>query len=137
MTEIPADSLLTEDSVRAGVAALERIHGHHLADMDPDEKAPARAHWGDQGPARAPGPGQLQGVLAPGHSPLASPPAEGRGRAVISFSDGADETIDVSATFQPQLRELGDDQVEGTPAQVLALAALQQLEEGNDGGEQA
>jgi len=127
MTEIPADSLLTEDSVRAGVAALERIHGHHLADMDPDEQAQARAHWRDQ----------VQEVLVAVHSTLAAPPAEGRGRAVISFSDGADETIDVSATFQPQLRELGDDQVEGTPAQVLALAALQQLEEGNDGGEQA
>jgi hypothetical protein len=60
---------------------------------------------------------------------LAAAPPDGRGRAIISFSDGAGDTIDVSATFQPQLRELGDDQVEGTPAQVLALTALQQLEQ--------
>ena len=48
MTDIPADSLLSEDSVRAGVEALERIHGHHLADMAPEEQAGARAHWREQ-----------------------------------------------------------------------------------------
>ena len=120
MTEIPADSLLTEESVRAGVTALERIHCHHLADMDDDERAQARAHWREQ----------VQEVLAAVHAALAVPPGAGRGRAVISFSDGEGETIDVSATFQPQLRELGPEEVEGTPAQVLALAALQQLDEG-------
>jgi hypothetical protein len=123
MTDIPADSLLSEDSVRAGVAALEAIHGHHLDDMDAEEQARARAHWREQ----------VQEVLVAVHAAIAGPPGDGRGRAVISFSDGADETIDVSATFQPQLRELSDDQVEGTPAQVLALAALQQLEQ--DAGE--
>ena len=120
MTEIPADSLLAEDSVQAGVAALERIHGHHLADMQPGERDQARAHWREQ----------VQEVLVAVHGTLASPPTEGRGRAVISFSDGEGETIDVSATFQPQLRELGPEEVEGTPAQVLALAALQQLDDG-------
>jgi hypothetical protein len=125
MTDIPADSLLSEDSVRAGVAALERIHGHHLGAMDAEEQAHARAHWREQ----------VQEVLVAVHATLAAAPPDGRGRAVISFSDGADETIDVSATFQPQLRELADDQVEGTPAQVLALAALQQLEQ--DAGDEA
>jgi hypothetical protein len=124
MTEIPADALLSEDSVRAGVTALERIHGHHLGSMDAEEQAQARAHWREQ----------VQEVLVAVHGALAAPPAEGHGRAVISFSDGVNDTIDVSATFQPQLRELGDDQVEGTPAQVLALAALQQLEESDNGG---
>jgi hypothetical protein len=120
MTEILADTLLSEDSVRAGVAALERIHGHHLSDMDPAEQAEAREHWRQQ----------VQEVLVAVHGTLAGPPDAGRGRAVLSFSDGEGETIDVSATFQPQLRELGPEQVEGTPAQVLALAALQQLDEG-------
>ena len=55
---------------------------------------------------------------------------------MISFSDGDGETIDVSATFQPQLRELGPEEVEGTPAQVLALAALQQLDDGDGEFEQ-
>lgn len=119
MTEIPADSLLSEDSVRAGVAALERIHGHHLGGMDADEQAQARSHWREQ----------VQEVLVAVHGMLAGAPVDGQGRAVLSFSDGANDTIDVSATFQPQLRELGDDQVEGTPAQVLALTALQHLEQ--------
>jgi hypothetical protein len=119
MTEIPADTILSEDSVRAGIAALERIHGHHLTEMDPDEQANARAHWREQ----------VQEVLVAVHGVLAGAPGDGRGRAVIAFSDGADETIDVSATFQPQLRELGEDQVEGTPAQVLALTALQHLDQ--------
>jgi hypothetical protein len=119
MTEIPADSLLSEDAVRGGIAALERIHGHHLHEMDADEQAQARAHWREQ----------VQEVLVAVHATLADAPGENRGRAVISFSDGANDTIDVSATFQPQLRELGDDQFEGTPAQVLALTALQQLEQ--------
>jgi hypothetical protein len=122
MTDIPADSLLSEESVRAGIAALERIHGHHLAGMASDEQDQARGHWRDQ----------VQEVLAAVHGTLAAPPTEGRGRAVILFSDGEGETIDVSATFQPQLRELGPEEVEGTPAQVLALAALQQLDEGQD-----
>ncbi len=126
MTEIPADSLLAEDSVRAGVAALERIHGHHLADMAPGEQEQARAHWREQ----------VQEVLVAVHGTLAGAPTEGRGRAVISFSDGDGETIDVSATFQPQLRELGPEEVEGTPAQVLALAALQQLDDGDGEFEQ-
>jgi hypothetical protein len=126
MTEIPADSLLSEDAVRAGIAALERIHGHHLHEMNAEEQAQARAHWRQQ----------VQEVLVAVHSTLAEGPGDGRGRAVISFSDGANETIDVSATFQPQLRELGGDQVEGTPAQVLALAALQQLEQEEDAGPQ-
>jgi len=120
MTDIPADTLLSEESVRAGVGAMETIHGHHLADMSPDEQEQARGHWRDQ----------VQHVLMAVHDALATPPVEGRGRAVISFSDGEGETIDVSATFQPQLRELGPEEVEGTPAQVLALAALQQLDEG-------
>jgi hypothetical protein len=121
MTDIPADSLLSEDSVRAGVSALEHIHGHHLSSMEPGEQQHARAHWREQ----------VQEVLAAVHAALAVPPGEGRGRAVISFSDGEGETIDVSATFQPQLRELGPEEVEGTPAQVLALAALQQLDDGH------
>ena len=121
MTDIPADSLLSEDSVRAGVEALEHIHGHHLADMAPEEQAGARAHWREQ----------VQEILVAVHGELADPPAEGRGRAVIAFTDGDGETIDVSATFQPQLREMGEQEVEGTPAQVLALAALQQLDDGD------
>ena len=42
---MPVDAILAEDSVAAGVAAMEQIHGRHLADMTADEQATARDHW--------------------------------------------------------------------------------------------
>jgi len=117
MQEIPADVLLSEDSMSAGVAAMARIHGHHLPAMSEDEQAAARLHWREQ----------VQEVLVAVHAALLRPEATERGRAVISFSDGAGDTIDVSAAFVPQLNDLGDGQVEGTPAQVMAVSVLEQL----------
>src|SRR5439155_16031114 len=43
--QMPVDAILAEDSVAAGVAAMEQIHGRHLADMNADEQAQAREHW--------------------------------------------------------------------------------------------
>ena len=52
--------------------------------------------------------------------------AEGRGRAVITLTDsGAEDEVDVSVEFVPQLEELPDDEVGGTPAQLLALEILE------------
>ena len=45
MEQIPVDLITAEPSVLAGVAAMERIHGRHLADMTPQEQAQAREHW--------------------------------------------------------------------------------------------
>jgi hypothetical protein len=45
---------------------------------------------------------------------------------VITLSDsGNDDEVDVSVEFTPQLDELGDGEVAGTPAQLLALEILQ------------
>ena len=50
----------------------------------------------------------------------------GLGRAVITLSDsGNDDEVDVSVEFTPQLEELPDDEVGGTPAQLLALEILE------------
>src|SRR4051795_1785763 len=50
---------------------------------------------------------------------------EGRGRATITLTDsGKDDEVDVAVEFVPQLEELGDDEVAGTPAQLLALEIL-------------
>lgn len=50
---------------------------------------------------------------------------EGRGRATITLTDGADEDeVDVAVEFLPQLEELAEDEVAGTPAQLLALEIL-------------
>ena len=45
MDQIPVDLILSEASVRAGVGAMERIHGRHLASMTPQEQEEARGHW--------------------------------------------------------------------------------------------
>src|SRR3954447_791136 len=115
--QMPVDAILAEDSVAAGVAALEQIHGRHLADMTPEEQAEARDHWRRQ----------VEEVLNAVRSVHAGPAEPGAGRAVITFADAGEERVDVSVTFQPDLEELGDGQVAGTPAQVLALSALEAL----------
>jgi hypothetical protein len=115
--QMPVDAILAEDSVAAGVAALEQIHGRHLADMTVEEQAEARDHWRRQ----------VEQVLAAVRSVHAGPGAPGVGRAVITFADAGEERVDVSVSFQPDLEELSDGQVAGTPAQVLALTALESL----------
>ena len=114
---MPVDAILAEDSVAAGVAAMEQIHGRHLADMNAEEQATARDHWRRQ----------VEEVLAAVRAVHGGSAVEGAGRAVITFADAGDERVDVSVSFQPDLEELSDGQVAGTPAQVLALTALEAL----------
>jgi hypothetical protein len=115
--QMPVDAILSEDSVAAGVAALEQIHGRHLADMNAEEQAEARDHWRRQ----------VEEVLVAVRSVNGGQTTPGAGRAVITFADAGEERVDVSVSFQPDLEELGDGQVAGTPAQVLALSALESL----------
>jgi hypothetical protein len=115
--QLPPDAILSEESITAGVEALERIHGRHLADMTPEEQADARDHWREQ----------VEEVLTAVHAMHTASPPAGAGRAVISFTDAGDDRIDVSVAFQPDLEDLGDGEVAGTPAQVLALSALESL----------
>ena len=124
-SQIPPDVILTEESITAGVAALEQIHGRHLADMTAEEQEEARDHWRSQ----------VEQILTAVHESLAEPADPGAGRAVISFTDAGDDRIDVSVAFQPDLEDMGDGQVAGTPAQVLALSALEAL--GDDEDEEA
>jgi hypothetical protein len=114
---IPAEAILSEESIAAGVEALERIHGRHLADMTAEEQAEARDHWRQQ----------VEEVLEAVRSALAEPTPPGAGRAVISFTDAGEDRIDVSVAFRPDLEDMGDGQIAGTPAQVLALSALEAL----------
>jgi len=118
MDPISPEAILSPESVGAGVQALERVHGRHLRTMTPNEQAEARAHWQEQ----------VEQILAAVHASLIGGPPAGQGRAMILFTDAADETVQVSVHFEPELRELGGDEVEGTPAQVLAVAALEAIE---------
>ncbi len=38
MEQIPVELIVSEESVRAGVSAMEHIHGRHLASMTPSEQ---------------------------------------------------------------------------------------------------
>lgn len=46
--------------------------------------------------------------------------AGGRGRATITLTD-AEDGVDVALEFTPDLEETGEDEVAGTPAQIMAL----------------
>ena len=117
MDQIPIDMILSEQSVRAGLGAMERIHGRHLGDMSPQEQEQARNHWREQ----------VEQVLADVRDAYVEPPSEERGYAVITLSDAGDDRVDLGVVFQPDLHELDNGDVEGTPAQVLALAALEAI----------
>lgn len=119
MEQIPVDLILSEESVRAGLGAMERIHGRHLSSMTPEEQEEARNHW------RA----QVEDVLAAVRDGLGQGDASGAGRAIISFLDAGGDQVEVGASFLPELTELGNGEVEGTPAQLLALSALESLAE--------
>jgi hypothetical protein len=109
--QIPVDAIVSAEAISQGVAALERIHGHHLSDMSPEDQAEARAHWRRQ----------VEETLTAVYVSYAELPPPGSGLAVISFRDSSTGQIDVSATFQPQLQQTGEDEVTGTPAQALAF----------------
>ena len=123
MEDIPVDLIVAESSVEAGMAAMERIHGRHLAGMNPNEQEQARSHWRLQ----------VEEVLVAVRDAHSSPEPDGGGRAVLVFADSGAEQVDVNVAFEPDLRELPDGDVEGTPAQLLALSALEAIAEPEDG----
>jgi hypothetical protein len=122
---LPPDAILSDESISAGVDALERIHGRHLGDMTAEEQADARDHWREQ----------VEQILTAVHGLQVEGPPPGAGRAVISFTDAGEDQIDVRVAFQPDLEDMGDGEVAGTPAQVLALSALEALGDDDEAGE--
>ena len=126
MEQIPVDLITAEPSVRAGVAAMERIHGRHLADMTAEEQAQAREHWRTQ----------VEQVLFAVRDAHATEGDPDLGRAFVTFADAGGDQVDVGVAFDPELRELPGGEVEGTPAQLLALTALESIAEGEEGLEE-
>lgn len=122
MKDIPVDLIVSASAIAAGVEAMERIHGRHLADMSPEEQEQARDHW------RA----QVEQVLAAVRDEHVEAIEAGAGRAVLTFSDAGEEEVDVGVAFDPDLRELPNGEVEGTPAQLLALSAIEAIAEAED-----
>ena len=125
MEQIPVDLITAEPSVQAGVTAMESIHGRHLSDMTQEEQAQARDHW------RA----QVEQVLVAVRDTHATAGDEESGRAILTFVDAQEDQVDVGVSFDPELRELPGGEVEGTPAQLLALTALEALADPEGGQE--
>jgi hypothetical protein len=115
MEQIPVDLITSEPSVQAGVAAMEQIHGRHLAEMTPEEQANAREHW------RA----QVEQILSAVRDAHGTAGDAQQGRAILTFLDAGEDQVDVGVALDPEPRELPSGDLEVTPAQAMALTALE------------
>lgn len=129
---IDPDALLSDASVRAAIGALASRNSHHLEAMSDEERAQALNHWQEL----------VVDVLTAARSALQDPALEPEGgpdrpaiqiegdlpgRAVIVLQDAGGEDVTVHATFHPELEDLGDGEVGGTPAQITGVMLLQSL----------
>ncbi|QEC46592.1 hypothetical protein FSW04_02680 [Baekduia soli] len=122
---IDADALLGTRSVEAGVAALAARNQHHLAGMGADEQAEAVEHWRELAVE----------VLSAARVALADAAAlPGAGRAVIVLEDSGGDEVSVHVTFAPQLEEMADGSIAGTPAQLAAMSLLEAMTAEDHGG---
>jgi hypothetical protein len=115
----PVDStaLLGPTVIEAGVGALAQRNQHHFEQMDEGERAQALETWRE-----------LAGdLLAAAHNALFSGQPQPN-RAILVFEDGGTEEIAVHASFTPQLQDMGEGQVAGSPAQITALSLLETLQ---------
>jgi hypothetical protein len=90
--------------------------------MSPDEQEQARGHWRSQ----------VEEVLAAVRDAHVEVAEAGGGRAILTFADAGGDQVDVGVAFEPDLRELPNGDVEGTPAQLLALSAIEAIAEPDD-----
>jgi hypothetical protein len=118
---IDADALLGTRAVEAGVAALAVRNQHHLASMAPDEQAEAANHWRELAVEVL---SAAREALSPA---LGGVTVEGSGRAVIVLEDSGGDEVNVHVTFAPQLEELPDGSIAGTPAQLAAMSLLEAI----------
>jgi hypothetical protein len=117
---VDADALLGARAVEAGVNALAARNQHHLASMGPQEQADAANHWREL----------TVEVLSAARTALMPSEAEeleGAGRAVIVLEDAGGDEVSVHVTFAPQLEEMSDGSIAGTPAQLAAMSLLEAM----------
>ncbi|WP_205697848.1 hypothetical protein [Conexibacter sp. SYSU D00693] len=123
------DALLADSAVNAAVDALATRNAHHLSAMSDQERADALSHWREL----------ALDVLTAARATLESEQVEGAtrpegqpGRAVIVLEDAGDQDVAVHASFHPELEEIGENELQGTPAQIAAMSLLQELMEGGE-----
>jgi hypothetical protein len=117
---VEADALLGTRAVEAGVNALAARNQHHLASMGPEEQAEAANHWRELTV-------EVLSAARIALSPEAGAVPEGAGRAVIVLEDAGGDEVSVHVTFAPQLEELPDGAIAGTPAQLAAMSLLEAM----------
>ena len=127
---VDPEALLGANAVEAGVAALAERNRHHYEAMDAEERQEAIAQWRELSLT------VLSAARATIDGPDAAPAADGAvpGRAIIVLEDAGGDDVSVHAAFHPELQELGDGQVAGSPSQITALSLLEALS--GDGQEQ-
>lgn len=121
---INPDDLLSDAAIRAAIGALASRNSHHLDGMTEEEQQNALRHWQELvtdvlTAARA--------TLAGGGDDQVAVEGELPGRAVIVLQDAGGEDVNVHATFHPELEDLGNEEIGGTPAQITAVMLLQSL----------
>jgi hypothetical protein len=121
---IDPDVLLQQPAIDAGVAALANRNVHHLEQMGEQEREEAVEHWRQLAVAVL---GAARAAVAGVPGQPAEPPAEGVGRAVIVFEDAGSQDIAVNVSFTPDLEQMDNGQVAGTPAQLTAISLLETL----------
>jgi len=116
---IETDALLGTRAVEAGVAALAGRNQHHLAGMAAEEQVEAANHWRELAVE----------VLSAAREALSGGAGvpQGAGRAVIVLEDSGGEEVNVHVTFAPQLEEMSDGSIAGTPAQLAAMSLLESI----------
>ena len=122
---IEPDALLGTHAVEAGVGALVARNRHHLDEMQPDEQENALGHWREI----------TVEVLSAARNALTNADAVGEdevGRALIVFEDQGEDEVAVHVTFTPQLQELEDGSIAGTPAQITAMSLLDTMAQAAD-----
>jgi hypothetical protein len=128
---IDPDQLFSDAALDAAVSALADRNAHHLDAMTDEERDSALHHWRDLSmtvftAARAT---IAADIDDPESLPIGGEVDDGNGRAVIVLEDsGADQFTVHAALFPPPI-QVSDDELSGTPAQLIALTLLNSLEE--------
>jgi hypothetical protein len=120
---IDVDALLGTRAVEAGVGALAHRNRQHILQMDEQEQAEAAHTWRELAVEVLSAARQALSTTGPGSAP------PGSGRAVVVLEDQGGEEVAVHVTFSPQLEELEDGSIAGTPAQLAAMSLLESIAE--------
>jgi len=113
--------LLCDAAVSAAVTALAERNRHHLASMTEAERSDAALHWRDLALA------VLTAASAATDARQAAGDEFALGRAVVVLEDVGSDGVTVQASFHPELQDLGNGEIAGTPAQIAALELLETL----------